>query len=279
MKNFKLFLLVLLVTAIVFACNDDDDDTTRITCKILSEMLEMDDGTRYSEYVYEILSGKLVKINYSETATEDIYSFDTLIYNGSGQLISVMEYSPGSINAGKTINYTYTNGKITKIVETGTWWDNENQENVVYTSTADFTYSGNFLATITVSGDGENMGFKDFTFSGGNLNTLEVDFFGNDSIWVGMEAIMYDSKNNLNNYLVPSWNNVLFGASDNNMLLLVMTDPLVMDGNVVHIGDTLFNQTYTYNLYDQVATITSHPSVLERESATNTYTWECIEEK
>ena len=278
MKKFKLFLLALLVAVIAIGCSDDDDDTTTITCKILSEMLEMNDGTRYSEYVYDTISGNLVKINYSETDTSDIYSCDTLIYNSSEQLISVMEYSPGSVNADETINYTYTNGKITKIVETGARWDEENQEEVIYTSTANFTYSGSDLATITVSGDGENMGFKDFTYSGSNLITLKVDFFGNDTVWAGIEAILYDSKNNLNNYLVPSWDNILFGASDNNMLLLVMTDSVVMGDNVMHIGDTLFNQTYTYNMYDQVETVTSHPSAMERETALNTYKWECKEE-
>jgi hypothetical protein len=278
MKNLKLFLLALLVAVIVIACNnDEDDDTTSITCKILSEMLEMPEGSRYSEYVYDAISGILVKIHYSTTSTSDIYSYDTLIYSSSGQLVSVLGYSPESANADNTTNYTYTNGKITKIVKTE-WWDEETQEDVIYNSTADFTYNGSELTTISVSGDGDNMDFKNFNYISGNLRTLDVDFFGNDSVWAGLEATLYDSKNNVNKYIVPSWDNVLFGSSNNNMILLVIKDNLIMGDEVMHIGDTLFYRTYTYNMYDQVEVINSHPSAMGDEASTNTFTWNCIEE-
>ena len=277
MKNLKLLLLALLIAVFFVSCDDDDEDTPTTVCKILSELYQRDDDTRYSEYVYDATSGVLVRINYSQTSSSDIYSYDVLTYNSSGELIKIENYSQGSTSIEETTNYTSTSGKITKIVETGTEWDNDTQQEVPYTLTANITYSGSEVASIIVTGDRENMGFKNFVYSSGNLSTLDIDFFGNDSVWAGLEAISYDSKNNLEKKLVPDWNNLLFSGK-NNMQILVMTDKLIMGNDTLNIGDTLFNRTYTYNVNDEVLVATSHPSKMERETSTNTYTWECIEE-
>jgi hypothetical protein len=277
MKNFKLFLLALLVTALIAGCSDDDDDKKTV-CKILSEYFDSGSDTRYGEYVYDDISGLLLKINYSQTITSDIGYYDTLFYNGSDQLIKIESWWPGEDEADWITTYTYTSGKITKIVKTGTRWDDDTQQEVPYTSTADITYSGSDVATITVTGDGDNMGFKNFTYSNNNINTLDVDFFGNDSLWAGIRAVNYDTKKNIEKNLVPAWSYILFGSSTNNYGLLLMTDSVRMGNQLIDIGDTLFRRSYTYNINDQVETLTSYPSAMQNNTAVATYTWECKEE-
>ncbi|MFC2152876.1 hypothetical protein ACFLSE_10160 [Bacteroidota bacterium] len=276
MRNLKLFLIALLVSTFIVSCSDDDDKT--LVCKILSEYFTSDQDTRYAEYVYDDVSGLLAKINYSSHSGSDVGYYDTLFYNTSDQLIKVESWEPGSAEVNKTVNYTYTNGKITRIVETGTNWDGVQE--VPYTSTADFTYSGNNLATITISGGRDNMGFKNFTYSGGNLNTVDVDFFGNDSVWTGIRAVHYDAKKNIEKNLVPQWSYIMFASSTNNYGMLLFTDSVIMGGGdqSIEIGDTLFRRSYTYNIYDQVETLSSYPSELQQNLSTITYTWECIEQ-
>ena len=126
MKNLKLFLLTLMAAAIFVSCDEDNgDDDKKIICKIVSEMIQGDD---YSSFVYDE-SGLLVKINHSNTPTTDIYGYDTLIYS-SGQLTTIKSYSTGSATANETITFTYTSGKITKIVDNGPEWDEESQQDV-----------------------------------------------------------------------------------------------------------------------------------------------------
>jgi len=275
MKNLKLFVLALLVTSMFVGCGDDDD-TTKTVCKILSEFAQRDGDSKYSEYIYDDVSGLLVKINFSETAISQVYNYDSLIYNSSDQLIRIDRYSPETVDG--VTNYTYVSGKITQIVESGTYWNDDTQQEIPFSSTADFTYNGSDIATITISGDFDNMGFKDFVYSDGNLATVEIDFFGNDSIWAGVQAISYDTKNSLSNYLVPEWDDVLFSSSNNNMMILVTVDSVRMGDNLIDIGDTLFNNTYTYNEFDKVLTVTSHPSAMEEVASISTYVWDCYED-
>lgn len=282
MKKLNYLLMGLLFIGLCFSCDDDNDDDTvndngnetpEITCKILSINMMRGEDTRYESYVYDTVTGNVVKVNYSETSTSEVDHYELITYTDN-KFNTIKEYSSDGNTVYSTKTFTYTGDNITKIVEEGTEWDDENNQEVPYTTTAMFTYEGDLVSSITVTGDRENMTFKNLTYESGNLKKVEVDMSGNGD-WVEMEVKLYDDKKSIYKSLIPDWDAILFGSSANNMMIMVSNTEMDMGDGILHVGDTLFNQTYTYNTYDEVLTLTSYPTIFEDKLSVQTFTWEC----
>ena len=276
MKTMKFAVLALFLASIIFSCAKDDDDSTTptTTCKILSELMNYGQGTNYAQHIYS--NDKLVKINYSETAGSQVHRYDTLMYNTSGQLFKIETHENGSTDVYETKTFTYTNGKITQIVTEGTNWENDQQ--IPFTQTAVITYTDGKVTAIAVTGGREAMSFRNITYANGNLNTMELDMSGDGSVWLGLEAVLFDTNPNVNNYLVPDWDNILFGAGTNNIKVILTTTSISMGEMTINIGDTIMNNTYTYNTNNMVLTSTSLPTIMQDITTTNTFEWECVTE-
>lgn len=135
-------------------------------------------NTTVKTYIYNS-SKKLVKINYFKySPTVNFYKSDTLIYNSSGQVVTVKTFSTGATTPTKTQNMSYNgSGQLTLVSETG-------NNGSSYTLTGTYVYSSSAsgkpssytsVYSPTTAGTGDNV--SSIVYTSGNMTSCIFDTF------------------------------------------------------------------------------------------------------
>lgn len=172
MKKLKLSRLVLLLTVTLLSCSKDGDLPTDSTSQILPKRINFIENTsidKVGKDTYFTYNGNKIVSDIYDGKSKNIYTY-------TGDLITKVEsYDYDKLTY--TMDYTYTNGKLTSIKE---------QEPSYPSVTTNFIH--NTDGTISYSSNGNGKG--KLTFKDGNQieNASEGDN--------GTETYEYDNKNN-----------------------------------------------------------------------------------
>lgn len=272
MKKKKILLAFIATSVLFFGCKKEDDDDhdddhnhPTTTCKIVKIV---GDDTSLEEYNYDA-NDRIVRVIYTDSGATSAWAYDTVYYDGSGSNIMKIENisSGGMLN--KTWTYTYAGTLIVQIKEDG------DDGGTPYTKISTYTYSGGKLTGMTSTGDpdGENMGFSNITYSGGNATQLDLDVDGTGTNILKLAAT-YDAKANADAKKLPRED--MFGYLNANNVLKVSTrEAGTFGGFPLPAGTTLFDNSYTYTTDNQVSVATYIPTLFDQEGGSETYTWFC----
>jgi hypothetical protein len=125
MKNIshKLLIAICACQFIIFGCKKKKEEP--VPQPACNAMIAQEDivftgrAVSTGKYVYKYNSNKkLVKKEYNY---DNVYtSYDTIVYNGNNEIVTVSAHNTNSPSVSqRTMTYTYTSGKITRINETG----------------------------------------------------------------------------------------------------------------------------------------------------------------
>ncbi len=234
-------------------------------------------ATRHTEYIYDS-SNKLVRINYTDSALTSVSSYDTIFYNGSGQLDKMDYYTKDSTGWSyqRTFAFIYTSGKLTRLNATGV------KSGVNWAMAHDITYSGNDIQSIVLDNaslmgnpDGFRGSFKNMVWQNGNVQSLRLVVL-TDSAEL---SITYDSKVNVlpTGIIAEGAPDIFLTRTTNNMLLATITSlsGSTLAGQPAAVGDTILGRSYTYNSSDLVETSIMLPSVFDSKTSTSLHFYDC----
>jgi len=198
MKKIKLFGLGLLLALLSLSCSKDGEPTASPTSLILTKRVNERDPV-YSDIgkdTYFTYDGNKIVSSIYDGKYKDVYTY-------TGNFITkIEEFSSEKLT--NTIDFTYTNGKLTSVLEKEPLYPSK-ITNYVHNSDGTVSYS-------STSGKGK------LTFKDGNLmeDASETN---------GTETYEYDTKNNpfknilgISALLYNAKGGILFNASKNNYI-------------------------------------------------------------
>ena len=203
--------------------------------------------------------------------------WDSIIYNGSNQIIETVNLS------GDSYMYSYTAGVVTRIdgsgINGGPW---TKSYDVYYTAGE---ISSIMLDTITISGNppGVPGSFITLTWVAGNVVYAELglhsELVGGPAGFAYLDTIeavsTFDTKNNLPELLIPNRGaeGLLDFVTTNNSTLTVFNNDVPLLG--ANQGDTIEYNIYTYNGNNDVVSMERMPSFFDNNHSISYYFYDC----
>lgn len=276
--NLKKIAFYSMIAAAFVACKDDSEDpvddgsggggnggTPTVTCRLMSSEEVSDSSQQNLNYVYNS-SLQLIKVEDIDPSTGDIYSIDSLVYDGSGMISEVHTVNTNS-NDNSVVNYNWDGDNLVSATET------RNGETTSYT----FTYDGSGkLSTYTATNNGQSEYWEVVSWNGNNIDTVRFDFSGNQTMFVNMVAT-FDDKKNVARHAVPYPDDMIEWVNENNIKLVTTAEEVDFGGGPMPAGTIVLDREYTYTSEDEVATQIDNPSAFDPQEPvrTTTYTYAC----
>jgi hypothetical protein len=272
MKKINFLILAALIAAPFFfsSCKKKKDDPTPVnggnqpncTTLLVQEDVVYTGGSARSPMrkAYKYNANKmLVKIEYSFDPGYAVNYWDTIVYNGSGEIATVESYNTAVATAAVTNTYTYTAGKITKINEVI-----PAPSSPSYDRDRVFTYTSGILSAQTVtynSGSDPNAGpenISSIVFTNGNVTSADLGTFG------GLATVTEET----------TAANPYYGLNNNSDILLLFNKnnatSVYSNADPTH---PFFTITYTY-ANGKVSTM-AKTDPTTGQTATTTFTYDC----
>lgn len=265
MKKFFLFFTVFLFGTLGFLSSAQ-------TCLIIRDSVIAGAGTTtFSDYIYGT-GNRLEQVTHTDSGSAVVTTSDLVLFVGASDISEIRTFNTvGGSTIIRTIKYTYTNGKITRVEVTG---DNGG----AWTMAHDITYSGNNISSmildsssLTGSPEGLVGSFVDFVWNGGNISSLNI-LFGSDTLEI---VVVADNKNNLyKNILNTEGATFLFQAAmQNNMLSAALANDEPGIGQSA--GAKILSRSYTYNSNNDVEILTDSATALNSDFKVTQYIYDC----
>lgn len=172
----KLILTATVIGALFYSCkkdspnttntnNNNNTSTTTVMAKDSSTQSGSPNSTEVREFFYNS-SKVLVKVKFKYGTSTTYTNYDTIIYNGSGQISTVNSYSPSGLSTyslSSTTTYNYTSGNLTSVVGPR--------------DTLTLVYTGGKITTIYQAQQGNSSidTITSITYTGSNATSLVYD--------------------------------------------------------------------------------------------------------
>lgn len=267
MKKTALFSLFLIAVSFSQSISQ--------TCIVTKDSIIAGNRTSsYRDYIYDVLN-RIAQVTFTDSGSLVVTNSDAVYYDGNGNISKVEKYfTVGTPVLERTIQYTYTNGKISRVTDSGS-------NGVAWSISHDISYSGNDISSIIVdassvtgSPEGFTGSFIDFVWQNGNVSTVTL-IVGTDTVETTFTS---DNKNNiykktLNTDGAPG---IFQTVMTNNILSVETVNPETIMGNSFPAGTALLDNNYTYDSNNNVETFTRNPALFNGDNAETTqYTYDC----
>lgn len=242
----SLFISAALIGALFTSCKKEDEETPATTntptTPTTTYLISMDSttssdvsqSTRVRKFSYNS-NKKLIKVEYKYLPSSTYTNYDTLVYNSTGQLVTINNYSVGNTTTpNKTYGLNYNgSAQISTVDESGL--DYSTSPATTYAKVHTYSYtSGKITGMTSVYTLGANGNSNDtitnITYTGNNISTL---IYNNNAITATVDLTAPNPYYGLG--LDPT--EFIDMANKNNILQAYLTaDPTMI----------LVNQTHTY---------------------------------
>ena len=183
----KKLLYLFTASLLVFtSCSKDDNDSSDPASSILVKKIT----TVYNDGYSDIAN---IEYNGNKIVSRIEKDGSSMKYTYTGDLIARIDELDEDGKLNQTTDYNYVNGKLSTSVEKSADANAVYYYKTKYTQNTDGTISyDNYRGKILTGIEEEYGTTGKYTYSGGNLVKLEVDYYGSDYSYV----YEYDSKNN-----------------------------------------------------------------------------------
>ncbi|MDZ4847338.1 MAG: T9SS type A sorting domain-containing protein [Chitinophagales bacterium] len=242
------------------------------TCLVIRDSIIAGERTStFSDYIYGP-NNRIDLVTHTDSGSFIVTTSDLVLYTGS-DITEIRTFNTiGASTIIKTITYTRTSGKISRVDATG---DNGSAWSISH----DIAYDGNgniqqiVVDTTSITGSPEvfDASFLDIVWANGNISTLSI-LLGSDTIELTATT---DNKNNIfKKILNTEAATYLFQAASLNNLVTV---ELVNDESAIGqtAGTKIVDRIFTYNTDNDVEIMEEKSTPLNQSAKTTQYIYDC----